>query len=152
MKSKEIHQINKESIHTDVCTHILSIYTYIYKQHTPTNTHTDIHTPTHNHTNTDIQTCRRISRSYIYGHQIFFHLVHNFQYHYEQKIYPFIWTNSVIIVNTTVTVSSISAIQRNIFLPIDSHRHKATSALQTLKNGSWTVRIVRYRVQIYFKL
>ena len=133
---------------------MLLIY-YIHTSNTHRQTRTltcKQHPPTHMHTNTDIQTCRRISRSYIYGHQVFFHLVHNFLYHYVQKIYPFIWTDSVIIINTTITVSSISAIKHNIFLPIDSHRHKATSALQTLKNGMWTVRIVRYRVQIYFKL
>ena len=124
---------------------LMCAHTYSQYIHTHTSN-------THRHTNTDIQTCRRISRSYIYGHQIFFHLAHNFLYHYVQKISPFIWTDSVIIINTTITVSSISAIKHNIFLPIDSHRHKATSALQTLKNGMWTVRIVRYRVQIYFKL
>ena len=48
-------------------------------------------------------------------------------------------------------VSGITFIYGNVFSPVDSHGHKATSTLQTLKNGSWTVRIVRYQVQIYFK-
>ena len=49
-------------------------------------------------------------------------------------------------------VSGITFIYGNVFSPVDSHGHKATSTLQTLKNGSWTVRIVRYQVQIYFEL
>ena len=135
-----------------MCAHTYSQYIHTHTSNTHRHTRTLTYTHIHTHTNTDIQTCRRISRSYIYGHQVFFHLVRNFLHYSLQKISPSTWTDSVFIVKTTVTVNGISAIKHDIFLPIDSHRHKATSALQTLKNGSWTVRIVRYRVQIYFKL